>query len=81
MEHFLLLDACQTIGQLVVDVKKIKCDTLCATGRKFLRGPRGTGILYVRSSAMKSFLGEPSMIDFWGAPWVSRMSVVVDGRL
>ncbi len=67
---FFLLDATQTVGQIVVNVQKLKCDALCTTGRKFLRGPRGTGILYVRNSAMKS-LGEPVVVDHFGALWVS----------
>lgn len=64
-----LLDACQAVGQMPVDVTDLGCDFLSATGRKFLRGPRGTGFLYVAEKWLKTL--EPAMIDHFGAPWVS----------
>ncbi|MFI7064008.1 aminotransferase class V-fold PLP-dependent enzyme [Kribbella sp. NPDC050124] len=63
-----LVDACQSVGQLPIDVQEIGCDFLTATPRKFLRGPRGTGFLYVSDRVLRAG-HEPQYIDMYGAQW------------
>ncbi len=64
-----LLDACQSVGQLSISVREVGCDFLAATGRKYLRAPRGTGLLYVRNGL--EGLEDPSLMDLRSASWVS----------
>lgn len=64
-----LLDACQSLGQLRVDALKTKADFISGTFRKFLRGPRGAGLLYVSDKALDRGL-EPLFPDLWGAEWI-----------
>lgn len=66
-----LVDACQSIGQMPVDVNAIGCDFLTATGRKFLRAPRGTGFLYVSDKALNARLA-PLFFDNHSATWTGK---------
>ena len=71
-----LLDACQSVGQMPVDVEEIGCDLLVGTGRKYLRGPRGVGFLYAREEFVERTNAQPAMLDLHGARWDSMGTYV-----
>jgi selenocysteine lyase/cysteine desulfurase len=65
-----LVDACQSAGQLPLDVKEINCDMLSVTGRKYLRAPRGTGFLFVKKEVQDQL--SPTFIDGFTIQWVTE---------
>lgn len=75
-----VLDACQSAGQLPLDVAELGCHVLTATGRKFLRGPRGTGFVYIERELALQL--EPVVLDLFAAEWVApeRYEIRPDAR-
>ena len=71
-----LVDACQSLGQITVDVQSMQCDFLATTGRKFMRGPRGTGFLYASDRMLNAGMS-PMSVDAWGAQWTGPLSYKV----
>ncbi|WP_191246918.1 aminotransferase class V-fold PLP-dependent enzyme [Amycolatopsis deserti] len=74
-----LLDACQSAGQLDLDVRRLRCDALSATGRKYVRGPRGTGFLYTHPRLRERL--QPAMLDLYSATWTAptEFEIALDG--
>jgi selenocysteine lyase/cysteine desulfurase len=72
-----MVDACQAIGQLPIDVGTIRCDYLSATGRKFLRGPRGIGFMFA-SDRVLARGDHPLFVDMRGARWVAPDKYEID---
>lgn len=65
-----LLDACQSAGQVPLDVKAIGCDMLAVTGRKYLRAPRGTGFLFVRKDIQDDL--KQLLLDGFSIEWITE---------
>jgi len=68
------VDACQSVGQLEVNIDDIGCDMLSFTGRKFVRGPRGTGMVWASDKAL-SRMGNPAGVDMSGSDWITPMEI------
>ncbi len=68
------VDACQSVGQLPVNVDELGCDILSFTGRKFVRGPRGTGMVWVNDAALNQ-MGNPAGVDMSGSDWSAPMEI------
>lgn len=81
-----MVDACQSVGQMPVDVQNIRCDVLTICSRKFLRGPRGVAAIYFRKETLDREIAsnnaEPTFLNIPGFTWVQEHSYEMrrDGR-
>jgi selenocysteine lyase/cysteine desulfurase len=65
-----IVDACQAVGQIAIDVTRLRCDYHSATARKFMRGPRGIGFMYASDRALARG-DHPLFVDMRGARWIA----------
>ena len=72
---FFLLDATQTVGQIPLDVRRLGCHALAGTSRKYLRGPRGVGFLWVARDWIERL--EPPLMEGHAAQWVEPDRYVI----
>jgi selenocysteine lyase/cysteine desulfurase len=71
-----LIDGCQAVGQIPIDIHRLHCDFLAATARKFLRGPRGIGFLYASDRVLQKG-AHPLLVDMHGATWTDADTFVL----
>lgn len=71
---FYLVDACQSVGQKEVNVRKIQCDALIGSGRKYLRGPRGTGFIFLKTQT--NFAITPSIVDSYNTRCLKKFKFI-----
>ncbi len=74
-----LLDACQSVGHIPIDVQKIQCDFLSTTSRKYLRGPRGMGFIFVKKEVLPELT--PTTLDMVTAHWKDEKSYDLDRNI
>jgi selenocysteine lyase/cysteine desulfurase len=76
-----LVDGCQAVGQMPIDVSRLHCDYFSAATRKFMRGPRGLGFLFVSDRALEAG-AHPLLVDMHGATWTDAdaFALTTDAR-